>query len=53
MMLITMRVMKVAIVLNTESSNSNKYLSGYLLGHQITIMLAEQKQEQDSQHKLV
>lgn len=44
MMVVTMRMMKVAIVLNTESSNSNGYLFGYLLGQQITIMLAEQKQ---------
>lgn len=29
-------MMKVEIVLNTESSNSNEYLFGYLLGQQIT-----------------
>lgn len=31
-----MMMMKVEIVLNTESSNSNEYLFGYLLGQQIT-----------------
>lgn len=45
--IMVMMMMEVAIILSTESSYSNEYLFGYLLGQQITVMLAEQKQKQD------
>lgn len=46
--IMVMMMMEVAIILSTESSYNNEYLFGYLLGQQITVMLAEQKQKQDT-----